>query len=106
MNSLWGMWRRLSWRREGRYVSAPNDVTIGNAIIAATRKMTAQLGPAFALSAWEDICQRYPNLPDGRVGYGLALMKLGRLEEAEGILADGTSRFPDDVGLDSLRPLR
>jgi tetratricopeptide (TPR) repeat protein len=67
------------------------------ALVAAAQATMAQRGAADALPLWQEIRERFPDLPVGHVGHGVALMEVGRPEEAEGLLAESIKKFPDDL---------
>ena len=53
---------------------------------------------------WSQALQRslkvrtlFPDDPSGHVGYATALLAVGRLDEAEALLAQSRQRFPDDI---------
>jgi tetratricopeptide (TPR) repeat protein len=50
---------------------------------------------AGASSCWEKILERFPRHPAAAAGLATALGNLGRLEEAESLLAAAVERFPD-----------
>jgi tetratricopeptide (TPR) repeat protein len=52
-----------------------------------------------ALRRWNDVRREFPNHAAPYFGSGVALRELGRLDEAEAILADGRLRFPADAGV-------
>jgi tetratricopeptide (TPR) repeat protein len=52
---------------------------------------------ADALRIWNEIRTRFPNVPDGYVGAGIALREARRLDEAENLLAEAAQRFADNV---------
>jgi tetratricopeptide (TPR) repeat protein len=54
---------------------------------------------AAALSAWALLRERLPSLPAGYLGAGSLLRQLGRLHEADAVLAEGMRQSPPDVEL-------
>ena len=53
--------------------------------------------PLDALPLWQELRERFPDLPDGSVGYAVALKDAGKLDEAERVLAESVVRFPDEL---------
>jgi tetratricopeptide (TPR) repeat protein len=51
-----------------------------------------------ALERWQRLLTAFPANADGVSGASVALAHLGRLDEAETLLTDGTGQFPDDPG--------
>lgn len=49
-----------------------------------------------AAARWDLVRQRFPDLPQSYVNGGDALLNLGRYDEAETWLGEGTARFPSD----------
>jgi len=52
-----------------------------------------------ALTLWEVVRSRLPNISTGHAGLGRALSELGRFDEAEAVLADAIKRFRQNPGL-------
>jgi predicted Zn-dependent protease len=48
---------------------------------------------------WQLVCERFPQQAYGYAGAAGALRQIGRLDEADAILADAVARFPADQGL-------
>jgi len=68
-----------------------------DALVAEAKNTMAQHGPVDALPLWQEIRQRFPHLPAGHLGYAVALMESGKLDEADGLLSESVHRFPDDL---------
>jgi tetratricopeptide (TPR) repeat protein len=49
-----------------------------------------------ALSRWEAVRARFPHHAPAYVGIGNALREVGRYDDAETVLGEGSERFPDD----------
>jgi tetratricopeptide (TPR) repeat protein len=51
-----------------------------------------------AAQRWEVVHSNWPNIAAGFTGAAVALRELGQMAEAEAVLQDAVSRFPDDAG--------
>ena len=49
-----------------------------------------------ALTRWEVVMQKFPNDPSGNIEAAVVLREMGRLYEAEAMLASATERFPNN----------
>lgn len=72
----------------------PDDQAIAflNGWLATRRREVAE-----AERIWREARERYPNEVDGYLGYALALRDVGRLDEADSILAEASVKFPSNV---------
>lgn len=73
--------------------------------VAAAQFAKTRRDWAAAAERWTQICARFPQLPDGYVNAGEALLQLGRADDAEPILAEGVKRVPHDFNLARLHAL-
>src|SRR5437868_3818441 len=65
--------------------------------IAEAQKATTRRDWTAALDHWQLIARQFPDRPDGFVGAAVALVELGRLADAERLLAQTMVRFPSDI---------
>ena len=79
-------------------VSAPLDAE-AEALAAAAREAARGAEWARAADLWRDAIRAVPGHADFVPGFVQALQKLGRLDEVDAVLADATTRFPDNVAL-------
>ena len=72
----------------------PDDprVAIVNGWLAMRRRDVEE-----AIKIWQDIHARFPDYPETIRGYALALREVGRADDADALILEGTLRFPDDA---------
>ncbi|HTH97623.1 MAG TPA: tetratricopeptide repeat protein, partial [Stellaceae bacterium] len=54
---------------------------------------------AAAQERWRAVMDRFPDSPDAFAGVGASLQLLGRLDDAEPVLAEAVGRFPDHIDI-------